>query len=69
MERRSAGSRARNSYFVFVFLKGLDLKRGQATVRDLYSFLRPKVQDAARSDNREQTPQLQAAGDASVPLR
>ncbi len=46
----------------YYFLKGLN---GEArassdgvSVQDLYEYLRPKVEDAARLDNREQSPQL-----------
>jgi hypothetical protein len=36
----------------------LNEKNGEATVRGLYDVLLPRVQDAARRDNRDQTPQL-----------
>ena len=46
----------------YYFLKGLNgearaISDGVA-VQDLYDYLRPKVEDAARLDNREQSPQL-----------
>lgn len=44
--------------FTYHFLKALGDKNGSATVRELYNALLPKVQDAARRDGREQTPQL-----------
>ncbi|MFH1725758.1 MAG: caspase family protein [Elusimicrobiota bacterium] len=44
--------------FTYYFLKGLNEKKGEATVKDLYDYLLPKVQDAARRQNREQTPKL-----------
>ncbi|MDD5629011.1 MAG: caspase family protein [Elusimicrobia bacterium] len=44
--------------FTYNLLKGLQQAQGQATVRDLYEYLKPKVQDAARRQNRDQTPQL-----------
>lgn len=47
--------------FTYYFLKGLNggaSKPGRATVRGLYNFILPKVQEEARRDNRDQTPQL-----------
>jgi len=48
--------------FTYYFLKGLnggaqDSKEG-VIVQDLYDYLRPQVEDAARRDNRDQSPQL-----------
>ncbi len=48
--------------FTYYFLKGLNgaaraSKEGM-TVQDLYDYLRPQVKDAARHDNRDQSPQL-----------
>jgi hypothetical protein len=48
--------------FTYYFLKGLNgaahgSKKG-VTVQDLYDYLRPQVEDAARRDNRDQSPQL-----------
>ncbi|MBI5625420.1 MAG: caspase family protein [Elusimicrobia bacterium] len=47
--------------FTYHFLKGLNETRGSTTVQGLYDYLRPKVQDAARRDNRDQSPQLMPA--------
>lgn len=55
--------------FTYFLLKGLNDSGGKATVRGLYDGLRPKVQDHARRENREQTPQLTGAGDADAGLR
>jgi hypothetical protein len=59
--------------FTYYLLKGLnDASAGGGkapTVRSLYDFLKPKVEDAARLQNRDQTPRLAAGGSADVPLR
>jgi hypothetical protein len=52
--------------FTYHLLKGLEAKGGKATLQELYDYLSPKVRDAARRDNRDQTPQLSGAG--STPL-
>lgn len=48
--------------FTYHFLKGLGGaakdKSGKVTVQGLYDYLVPRVQDGARRQNREQTPQL-----------
>jgi len=54
--------------FTYYLLKGLDGDGGKATAKSLYEYLKPKVEDAARLQNRDQTPQL-AGGAADVPLR
>ncbi|MBI5240874.1 MAG: caspase family protein [Elusimicrobia bacterium] len=48
--------------FTYHLLKGLNEKRGQATLKALYDYLLPRVQDAARHQNRDQTPQLLSSG-------
>lgn len=59
--------------FTYYLLKGLngDAKdpAGAVTVQSLYRYLTPKVQDAARLRNRDQTPQMQPESSASVRLR
>jgi TPR repeat protein len=58
--------------FTYYLLRGLNDGAGAAkapTVKSLYEFLKPKVEDAARLQNRDQTPQLAAAGSADVSLR
>lgn len=52
--------------FTYHLLKGLSARNGKATLRELHGYLTPKVRDAARRDNRDQTPQLVGAGDASL---
>lgn len=51
--------------FTYYFLKGLN--DGAVEPSALYQYLKPRVQDAARRQNREQTPAL--IGSASVRLR
>lgn len=46
--------------FTYFLLKALNENRGQATVKNVFDFLSPKVRDAARRQNRDQTPQLMA---------
>lgn len=56
--------------FTYYLLKGLNGAAGSSgalTPQALYSYLKPKVQDAARRQNREQTPVLRSDGD--WPLR
>lgn len=52
--------------FTYQFLKGLSAKSGKSTFKELFHYLAPKVRDAARRDNRDQTPQLIGTGDASL---
>jgi hypothetical protein len=47
--------------FTYYFLKGLQEKGGKSTLRGLYDYVLPRVQDAARRNGREQTPQLMPA--------
>jgi uncharacterized caspase-like protein len=52
--------------FTYYLLKGLNDRHGRSTAKDLYGLVLPEVQDAARRDNRDQTPQLmgsQTGGD------
>jgi len=60
--------------FTYFFLKGLNGgakdSAGQVSVKSLYDYLMPKVQDEAHRQNREQTPQLLPVGEqASLILR
>lgn len=54
--------------FTYFFLKGLQGeaadRSGRVTVRGLYRYLKPLVEDEARLQNREQTPTLRAADDS-----
>lgn len=53
--------------FTYHFLRALQLSKGEASVSQIYTALKPRVQDAARRDNREQTPGLmpESLGDRS----
>jgi uncharacterized caspase-like protein len=56
--------------FTYYFLKGIggDAKNtaGAVTAKGLYSYLKPKVQDAARRQNRNQDPVLHIKGDREL---
>jgi hypothetical protein len=53
--------------FTYNFLQGLNGaakdEQGRVTLKSLYGFIKPRVQDDARRVNRDQTPQLQIGGD------
>ncbi|MFH2203430.1 MAG: caspase family protein [Elusimicrobiota bacterium] len=53
--------------FTYFLLKGLNGEakdsRGSVTTKSLYDYLKPKVQDEARLQNREQTPTYHSASD------
>ena len=50
--------------FTYHLLKALNEKNGRSTVKGLYDYLVPRVQDGARQQNRDQTPRLIAADEA-----
>ena len=56
--------------FTYYFLKGLSGGAkdgsGAVTAKGLYDYLKPKVQDAARRQNRDQAPVLHALGDPKL---
>jgi hypothetical protein len=56
--------------FTYYFLKGLggDAKDGSGAVtpRGLYEYLKPRVQDAASRQNRDQTPVLEGAAEGVI---
>jgi hypothetical protein len=56
--------------FTYYFLKGLSGAAkgasGRVTARSLYDYLKPKVQDAARRQNRDQEPVLSGSGDREL---
>lgn len=52
--------------FTYQLLKALNAREGKATIKDLFDALSPKVRDAARRDNRDQTPQLIGNGAVSL---
>ena len=49
--------------FTYYFLKGLNESGGKNSVGQIYGYLKPKVEEAARQSNRGQTPQLLGASD------
>lgn len=53
--------------FTYFFLKSLESRKGKASVQELFDDLKPRVQDEARREGRDQTPQLfgARAGSAS----
>ncbi|MFH1724639.1 MAG: caspase family protein [Elusimicrobiota bacterium] len=59
--------------FTYFFIKGLQgaakNAAGQITAKSLYRYIKPKVQDEARLQNREQTPTLHTAGDIVIRRR
>ncbi|MDD5302188.1 MAG: caspase family protein [Elusimicrobia bacterium] len=52
--------------FTYYLLKALNARAGKATLKELFDSLSPKVRDAARRDNRDQTPQLVGDGRATL---
>lgn len=70
-----SGSKEEAGYGLFTYnlLNGLNGgakdARGQVTLKSLYDYVKPKVQDEARRANREQTPQLQCPSSDSFILR
>ncbi|MDE2039308.1 MAG: caspase family protein [Elusimicrobia bacterium] len=56
--------------FTYYFLKGLDGgakdASGAVTAKGLYDYLRPKVEDAARRQNRDQEPVLRGVTDREI---
>lgn len=48
--------------FTYHLLRSLNARSGKATLKELFDSLSPKVRDAARRDNRDQTPQLIGSG-------
>lgn len=52
--------------FTYHLLKALNARGGKATLKELFDTLSPKVRDAARRDNRDQTPQLVGDGRSTL---
>jgi hypothetical protein len=52
--------------FTYHLLKALNARAGRATLKELFDALSPKVRDAARRDNRDQTPQLVGDGRSTL---
>jgi hypothetical protein len=52
--------------FTYHLLKAWDARGGKATLKELFDSLSPKVRDAARRENRDQTPQLIGDGRATL---
>ena len=44
--------------FTYYFLKAINEAKGEATITNIYGYLQPRVNDAARRQGRDQTPQL-----------
>ena len=44
--------------FTYYMLKSLNASAGRHTVGEIYGYLKPKVEGAARQSNRGQTPQM-----------
>jgi hypothetical protein len=65
-EVTGAEEEAGHGLFTYHLLKGLSAMGGKATFKELYDYLTPKVRDAARRDNRDQTPQLIGSGAARL---
>lgn len=65
-ETTGAAEEAGHGLFTYHLLRSLNAKGGRATFKQLYDDLTPKVRDAARRDNRDQTPQLIGDGGASL---
>ncbi len=59
---------AGHGLFTYYFLKGLNEKQGKGPMKAIYDYLLPKVQDAARRENRDQVPQIFGNRQASVRL-
>lgn len=59
--------------FTYFLLKGLngaaEDDQGHVTIESLYDYLKPKVEGAARRENRDQTPKLVGGNGAAVVLR
>lgn len=55
--------------FTYYLLKGLNEITGRVTAKRLFDYLEPKVQAAAKRDNRDQTPRLIIATDDQANLR
>jgi len=62
-----ANEEAGYGLFTYNFLQGLNGAakdaQGQVTLKSLYGYLKPRVQDEARRGNRDQVPQLQNGGE------
>jgi hypothetical protein len=65
-ETTGAAEEAGHGLFTYHLLKALGARGGRATFKQLYDDLTPKVRDAARRDNRDQTPQLIGDGSRSL---
>ena len=68
-----ANEEAGYGLFTYNLLQGLNGAakdaQGRVTLKSLYGYLKPRVQDDARRGNREQTPQLQSGGGEDLILR
>ncbi len=48
--------------FTYYLLEGLNERSGDVSPKALYEYAKPRVQDAARRDSRDQTPRLTGSG-------
>ncbi|MCR4294897.1 MAG: caspase family protein, partial [Elusimicrobia bacterium] len=76
----SAGNQISGSFeeqghglFTYYFLKGLNGAAadgsGKVTVKSLYTYIKPVVEDEANRENRNQTPQLMPEASEAITLR
>lgn len=65
-EASGAHEEAGHGLFTYELLKALGASGGRATLRQLHESLTPRVRDAARRDNRDQTPQLLGKGEEAL---
>lgn len=65
-ETTGADEEAGHGLFTYQLLKALQTRQGRASFKTLFDDLSPKVRDAARRDNRDQTPQLIGDGGAML---
>lgn len=63
-----SGSSDAQGHGLFTYHLLMGLNEGKTNLRALADYLRPKVQDEARRENRDQTPQLFGAGAGEVEL-
>ena len=65
-EMTGADEASGHGLFTYQLLKALNARAGKATLKQLFDALSPKVRDAARRENRDQTPQLIGDGRSSL---
>lgn len=65
-EASGAHEESGHGLFTYELLRALGASGGKATLRQLHEALSPRVRDAARRDNRDQTPQLLGKGEEAL---